>query len=135
MNSPDKQSLSTKKTILVVEDERPLLEVIKSKFGTEGFGVVTAKSVRQALEYLQTGVKVDAVWLDHYLFGRESGLDFVTKIKRAGSAWKNLPVFVVSNTVSPEKVQSYLKLGVKRCYTKVDFRLEQIIADIKEFLK
>ncbi len=123
------------KTILILEDEQSLLEVIKSKFETEGFSVVTAKSVSQALGYLKSRVKIDAIWLDHYLFGKENGLDFVTKIKQKGSAWEKLPVFVISNTVSTEKVQSYFKLGVKKYYTKVDFRLDQIIADIKEFLK
>ena len=124
-----------KKTILILEDETPLLEVIKSKLETEGFRVVTARSVSQALEYLKNGIKINLVWLDHYLLGKESGLDFITKLKQKGSVWKNLPVFVVSNTVSPEKVQIYFNLGIKKCYTKVDFRLDQIIADIKKFLE
>ncbi len=122
------------KTILILEDEKPLYEVIKSKLEIEGFVVVTARSVSQAFEYLENEVKIDLVWLDHYLLGKEDGLDFVTKIKQKGSAWKSLPVFVISNTVSPDKIQLYLKLGVVKCYTKVDFRLDQIIADIKEFL-
>ena len=123
------------KTILILEDERPLLEAIKAKIKTEGFRAVTAKSVPQALDYLKKGAKNDLIWLYHYLYGKEDGLDFMAKIKQDGSAWKNLPVFVVSNTVSPDKIQVYLKLGVKKCYTKVDFRLDQIIADIKQFLK
>lgn len=125
--------VSQKKTILILEDEKPLLEVIKAKFETEGFSVVTARSVNQALEYLKDGVKIDAVWLDHYLFGKEDGLDFVTEVRRDDQG-KNLPIFVISNSVSPEKVHAYLKLGVKKYYTKVDFRLDQIITDIKNFL-
>lgn len=123
------------KTILILEDEKPLYEVIKSKFELEGLSVVTARSVTQALDYLENGVKIDLVWLDHYLFGKENGLDFVAKLKRRGSTWKNLPIFVVSNTVAPEKVKVYLKLGVEKCYTKVDFRLDRIISDIKNFLE
>jgi len=94
---------------------------------------VTAKSVTQALNHLKSRVKIDAVWLDHYLFGKEDGLGFVTKIKKPGSAWKNLPIFVISNTVSPEKIQVYLKLGVEKCYAKTDCRLDKIISDIKNF--
>lgn len=118
-----------------MEDEKPLLEVIKFKLETEGFSVVTARSISQALDYLENGIKIDAVWLDHYLFGKGNGLDFVAKLKQKGSAWKNLPIFLISNTASPEKIQLYLKLGVKKCYTKVDFTLDQIVTDIKEFLK
>jgi len=121
------------KTILILEDEQPLLEVIKAKFETEGFFAVTARSVAQALDYLKNKVNIDAVWLDHYVFGKEDGLDFVRKMKR-NKKWKALPVFVVSNTVSPEKVQEYITLGVEKCYTKVDFRLDSIVTDIQQFL-
>jgi len=123
------------KTILVLEDEKPILKVIEAKFQTEGFRVVTANSVEQGMNHLKSRIKIDAVWLDHYLFGKEDGLDFVVKLKQPGSVWKNLPVFVVSNTVSPGKIQEYLKLGVNKCYTKTDFRLDQIVLEIKEFLK
>ena len=123
------------KTILVMEDERPLLEVIKAKLEAGGFTVVTARAVEQAMGYLKEGVKIDAVWLDHYLLGKESGLDFVAQLKADGSAWREIPIFVVSNTASPDKVQSYLRLGINKYYTKVDYRLDQIITDIKEFLE
>lgn len=125
--------MKKRNNILVLEDEKPLLEVIKDKLETEGFGVVTARASDQALEYLKEGVKIDAVWLDHYLFGKEDGLEFVTRLKKGLN--KNLPVFVVSNTVSPDKVQEYVKLGVQKCYTKVDYRLDQIVADIKKLLR
>ncbi len=123
------------KTILVLEDERPLLEVIKIKLESLGFTVVAARAVKQAFDYLKNNVKVDAVWLDHYLLGNESGLDFVARLKADGSNWKQIPVFVVSNTASPDKIKTYLALGVNKYYAKVDYRLDQIIADIKEFLE
>lgn len=95
--------------------------------------MVTARAATQALDYLREGVKVDAVWLDHYLFGKENGLDFVEALNN-NDFWERIPVFVVSNTVSPDKVSVYLKLGVQKCYTKVDNRLDKIIADISRFL-
>jgi len=122
------------KNILVVEDERPLSDAIKLKLEKIGFGVVTARSVEQAMAYFGEGVKIDAIWLDHYLLGSESGLDFVAKIKQDDSAWKKIPVFVVSNTASADKVQSYLRLGVNKYYTKSDHKLEDIISDIKDYL-
>ena len=121
-----------KKTILILEDEKALSEVIKAKLEAIGFATITARSVNQALGYQKTGVRVDLIWLDHYLLGEGNGLDFVTKIKQKGSAWKNLPVFVVSNTVSPEKIEEYFNLGVEKCYVKVNIRLDQIIKDIKK---
>lgn len=123
------------KTILVIEDEKPLLEAIKKKLELNGFATVTARSANQALAYLEDVGGITAVWLDHYLLGKESGLDFLAKIKEEGSKWKKIPVFVVSNTASADKVQSYLGLGISKYYTKADYRLDQIIGDIKKSLK
>lgn len=120
------------KNILVVEDERPLLEAIRTKLEIGGFKVVTARSVEEAFNHIED-VKIDAVWLDHYLLGKESGLDFVVKCKEKNSKYKNIPIFVVSNTASPDKVKKYIQLGVSNYYTKAEKRLEDIVNDIKYF--
>jgi len=122
------------KTILVVEDERPLLEAIKTKLENNGLEVVTARTVAQALAYLEDLKTVDGIWLDHYLLGREDGLDLVTKLKSEDSVWKHIPVFVVSNTASEEKVKAYMQFGVDKYFVKSEFRLDQIIIALKESL-
>lgn len=119
--------------ILVVEDERPLLEAVHLKLEKMGFEVVTARSVEQAEGYVRDGVKIDAIWLDHYLFGKETGLDFVAHLK-SDEKTKHIPIFVVSNTASQEKQQSYMRLGAVKYYVKSDHRLDAIIGDIKSFL-
>lgn len=124
-----------KRNILVVEDEKPLLDAIKAKIEKCGCSVVTARSVEQALGYLEEGVKIDVIWLDHYLLGKETGLDLVAKLKAEGSAWKNTPIFVVSNTASEDKVKCYLALGVEKYYTKADYRLDQILEDMRKHLE
>ena len=60
-----------KKTILVVEDEKPLLDAIKTKLEKNDFNVLTARSVEQAKNHLMDVEKVDVIWLDHYLLGKE----------------------------------------------------------------
>lgn len=123
-----------RKSILVVEDEMPLLKAIQAKLERSGFDVVSARSVEQAVGYIEDGVHIDAVWLDHYLLGKENGIDLVTKCK---SEWKHtlsIPIFLISNTASNDKVQTYLKLGVDRYYVKAQVRLDTIIEDIKEEL-
>lgn len=122
------------KTILVIEDEKPLQDVITKKLEINGFEVVSAREVGQAIEYLNEVKKIDCIWLDHYLLGKENGLDFVAKVKE-NQEWKNIPIFVVSNTASPDKVRSYLQLGVEKYFTKSDFRLDQIIEEITKQFK
>lgn len=144
-----------KKMILVIEDDRPLLEVINAKLEKDGFGVISARSVeeafgarigkntigaitvrsiKEALEYLEKLEKIDAIWLDHHLLGEEDGLDFVKKFKANGGRWSEIPVFVVSNAASPKTVKSYIDSGVSKYYVKSNHRLDEIIDDVKMFL-
>lgn len=121
-------------TVLVVEDEKPLQHAIQDKITKEGCSVVTARRVDQAIAYLEDVPKIDVIWLDHYLLGEEDGLDFVVKVKESDK-WKDIPIFVVSNTASADKVKTYLKLGVTEYYTKADNRLDDIIAEIKKTVR
>lgn len=123
------------KTILVVEDEQPLINAIKKKLETGGYDVVTARSYEQAIEYLNTIDSISCIWLDHYLLGTESGLDLVVDLKKDDSKWKNLPVYVVSNTAGPDKVQAYLRLGVNKYFTKADYRLDEIVGEIDKAIE
>ncbi len=123
------------KNILVVEDEKPLIEVIKIKLEQNDFNVITARSVEQAKNYIMDGVNIDVVWLDHYLLGKESGLDFVVWCKGDDEDLKKLPIFVVSNTATQDKVQTYLQLGVNDYYVKAEKRLDEIVSEIDDFLK
>ena len=102
---------TSKKTILVIEDERPLAKVIGDKLGHAGFEVLTARTVDQGLEYIEEVSSIDAVWLDHYLLGEKTGLDFVAKLKSFDSKWRNIPIFVVSNTASRDNLHSYIWLA------------------------
>ena len=124
-----------KKVILVLEDERPLLEAIKVKLEKNNFDVVTARTVEQAKNYTENIDFIDAIWLDHYLIGKEDGLDFVAWCKEEdNSKCKNVPIFIVSNTASSEKVSTYMRLGAKKYFIKSNHKLEEIIKEISDSL-
>lgn len=124
--------VNNKKTILVVEDELPLQNAIKAKLESEGIDTVTARSVEQAMEYVNT-MDIDLIWLDHYLLGKDDGLDLVEKIK-TNDKYKKIPIFVVSNTASNKKFQTYLSLGVEKYYVKSNCKLDCIVNDIAGYL-
>lgn len=122
-----------KAVVLVVEDERPLSMAIAKKLGLIGFDVLTARTANQAMTYLEEVEKIDAIWLDHYLLGEDSGLDLVMKIKKK-SKWSGIPVFVVSNTASPDKIKCYLELGVSKYYLKAECRIDDVAKEINRSL-
>ncbi len=120
------------KIILVIEDEKPLLEAIDIKLKKSGFDVVTARTVEQGKNYIADLNQIDVIWLDHYLMGKEDGLDFVAWCKEEGNKCREVPIFVVSNTASPDKVASYMSLGINDYYVKANYRLDQIIENISQ---
>lgn len=144
-----------KRTILVIEDEKPLLDVVNTRLKKRGFEVMTARSVdevfnagieeksvgiiavrtiQQALDYLNDLENIDAIWLDHNLIGNENGFDLVKKIKANGGTWKNIPIFVVSNTEASSTIKEYVHLGVNKYYVKSNYKLDDIIGDIHAHL-
>ncbi len=125
---------SKNRTILLIEDERPLVNVIEAKLSKAGFDVVTARTIDQGLGYMEDINAIDAVWLDHYLLGEKTGLDFIVKLKAPDSKWVKVPIFVVSNTASDGNLRSYIRLGVTKYFVKAEHRLDEITSDIKSFL-
>jgi CheY-like chemotaxis protein len=123
----------TDKKILVVEDEKSLLEAISTKLEKTGFKVAKARTYEEAIVALEVG-NVGVIWLDHYLMGKKDGLDIITECKKEGSPYIEIPIFVVSNTASAEKVQKYIQLGAVKYYVKAEKKLEDIITDIKNYL-
>jgi CheY-like chemotaxis protein len=121
-------------TIMVVEDETLLLQAITKKLKLSGLDVISCASGQQAVDYLNNMDELpDAVWLDYYLKDM-NGLAFMQTIKE-NPKWSGIPVVVVSNSASPEKVHNMLALGVKKYILKAEYRLDEIITMMQELIK
>jgi len=123
-----------KTVVMVVEDEDLLRQAITKKLQINNIEVVSCASGQQALHYLEELTELpDAIWLDYYLKDMD-GLNFMNKLK-AKPQWTEIPVIVVSNSASPEKLHSMLALGVKEYVLKAEYKLDEIILIIKKFIK
>jgi CheY-like chemotaxis protein len=125
-----------KHKILVVEDEKPLLNVIEKKIQTRNIDAKAekARSADEAEKKIKNN-DIDAIWLDHYLLGEDSGLEFLIGLKEDDSLGKDIPIFVVSNTASKNKVKSYLRFGIDEYYTKADNKLGDIVEDLVNYIE
>lgn len=120
-------------TIMVVEDEILLLQAITKKLKLSNMDVLSCSSGQQAVDYLNNIDELpDAIWLDYYLKDM-NGLAFMQEIKN-NPKWENIPVLVVSNSASPEKVHNMLGLGAKKYILKAEYRLDEIISMIRDFI-
>lgn len=120
-------------TIMVVEDEALLLQAITKKLKLSNLDVISCASGKQAIDYLESLDELpDAVWMDYYLKDM-NGLALMQSIKE-NPGWADIPVVVVSNSASPEKVHNMLALGAKKYILKAEYRLDEIIAMMLELI-
>lgn len=121
---------SARETILVIEDEAVLLRAITIKLAKNNFETVSCTGGKQALDYLEALPEPpDLIWLDYYLKDMD-GLAFMHALRK-DPRYKEVPLIVVSNSASPEKVHHMLALGAKQYLLKSQHRLEDIMKIIK----
>lgn len=119
--------------ILIVEDDSLILQAITKKMAVSDLKYLCYTSGKQAIDYLNMTPNLpDAVWLDYHLPDME-GDEFMKSLNK-DERYKNLPVIVVSNSISQEKVDLMLSLGVKKYLLKSNHRLDELIAKVKECL-
>lgn len=121
-------------SVMIVEDEELLLEAISKKLTISEIQAISCGSGEDALKKLE-GMETlpDAIWLDYHLQGMD-GMAFVSKLKE-NKLWAEIPVIVVSNSISNEKVYTMLALGVKKYLLKAEHRLEEIVETVKEIVE
>lgn len=119
-----------KNTILIIEDDKSLSGAIKSKLQNSGYDSIVVNNVDDALSELKNPDSIRAIWLDHYLLGSKSGLDLIAYIKNSKSKLKDIPVIIVSNTASTDKVKAYMNLGATKYFIKAETKLKDIISEI-----
>src|SRR6185503_20411233 len=71
--------MTTQKTILLIDDEPDLREMIQFQLQAKGFKVVTAQNGEEGIEHLKT-IKPDVILLDMNM-PKMGGLEFYERIK------------------------------------------------------
>jgi two-component system phosphate regulon response regulator PhoB len=118
-------------TILVVEDEPGIQEVLKFNLGQHGHDIIVASDAEEALGLLR-GALPDLILLDWMLPGM-SGLDFARRI-RADSRQKNIPIIMLTaRSDERDKVQG-LDTGADDYITK-PFSPRELMSRIKAVLR
>lgn len=120
------------KTILVVEDEAPMLAVLSDNLEAEGFSVLKATNGAEGLDLAQSK-HPDLILLD-IMMPKMNGLTMLEKL-RADEWGKKVPVIILTNFGDNEKVAEALADDVSEYFVKANIKMEEIIARVKEKLK
>jgi len=119
-------------TILVVEDDKFLRELISQKLIKEGFNVESAIDGEEGIKMVKE-LNPAVVLLDLILPGAD-GFEVLSRIK-GDPALSSIPVIILSNLGQKEDVEKGLRLGAADYLIKAHFTPGEIIEKIKNVLK
>lgn len=118
-----------KKTLLVVDDETNVVELLKAIFQEEQFKIITAYSGKEALDVLKR-VKPDLILLDIMMPGM-SGFDVCEKI-RENPKTKNIKIIFLTALKLSAIDEKYLKNLNTLDYIVKPFDNDELIKRIKK---
>lgn len=118
-------------TVLVVEDESAILELIAYSLRNAGFVVVCANSAEQAAKHVNE-VLPDLLLLDWMLPGR-SGVEFARSLRRDPRT-KPIPIIMLTARVDESDKVAGLESGADDYITK-PFSPRELIARVKAVLR
>lgn len=104
-------------TILVVEDEQDIRDLISFQLKSEGHNVIATESADKAVSVLERGEKIDLFIIDWMLPGSMNGLEFTKKL-RSQKNYKNSPVVMITALTQADNIVAGLDAGADDYVTK-----------------
>ena len=117
------------KKILIVEDELSMQRALKNKLEQEGYKVATANDGQQALDAIRAS-SPDLVLLD-LIMPKLDGISVLREMKK-DDALRNVPVVILTNLSTGDKVAEAMQLGTFDFLVKANYSLEDVLRKVKE---
>lgn len=121
----------TKKTVLVIEDEKILNDILSDKFNDSGFKAISALDAETGLK-LALRNRPDLILLD-ILLPKMDGLSMLRKLRQ--NSWgKDIPVIILSNLSDQKRVSEAMEVGVYDFLIKSNVKLSEVVEEVREVL-
>lgn len=123
--------MPTKKTILIVEDETALLQLLTDQLSEAGFQVLQAPNGKVGLEMALEN-KPDLILLD-LVMPVMDGMEMCSELRK--DKWgKDANVIILTNLSDAEKASDAVKMDAYDYLVKADWKLEDVVQKIKDKL-
>lgn len=115
--------------ILIIEDERSLVDLLSKKLDMEGYDVSYAYDGEEGLEKVKE-VEPDLILLDIQM-PKKDGYEVLESLSEAG---KKIPVIIISNSGQPVEIAKTKKLGAVDHLIKTEFSPEDVLEKVNKYL-
>ncbi len=117
--------------ILIVEDEKIMLNLLKEKLAMEGYDVVTASDGEEGFLKIKEEFP-DLILLD-IIMPKMNGFEVMEKVRK-NDKLRNIPIIVISNSGQPVEINRIKELGAKDWLIKTEFDPQEVLQKIKKQL-
>jgi DNA-binding response OmpR family regulator len=121
----------TSKKVLLVEDDKMIIDMYTLKFTQEGYEVVQAENGKDGLEAAKKNPP-DIILLD-IILPQMDGFTVLKSLK-ADPKTKNIPVVLLTNLGQDGDVKKGLELGAVDYLIKANFTPSQVVDKVKSVL-
>jgi len=122
------------KTILIIEDEKDLLDSYKELVESAGFSSMIAGDGYQGLDILASQLgNIDLVLLDLMMPGVD-GLEVLKAMKTNKEKYGDIPVVILTNMTSDTVIKEAFDLGASSYLVKIDLDYEGLVKEIEKYL-
>jgi DNA-binding response OmpR family regulator len=121
--------MTKKKKILIIEDEKALTDVLKTKLEKDGYSVLAAEDGKRGCEALGQ-YSPDLILLD-IAMPQMDGYEVLQKLKNEGV---KIPVIVISNSGQPVEIEKTKKLGAVDHLVKTEFDPLEVVSKVRMHL-
>lgn len=118
------------KKVLLIDDDKFLLDMYAVKFGKAGYEVIVADSTDGALKILQGGNMPDVILVDIVMPGMD-GLEFVERIRNDKLA-SSASIIMLTNQGSSDDIARAKKLGVDGYIVKATTIPSEVLATVEK---
>jgi len=112
------------KKILLVEDEKIIIDLLQKKLIEEGYEVSVARNGVEGLEKMKAA-KLDLILLD-IVMPKMGGFEVMEEMNK-NEELKKIPVIIISNSGQPVELDRAIRLGAKDWLIKTEFDPQEVI--------
>ena len=117
------------KKILMIEDKKIIVDLLKSKLEREGYHVLVGRDGVEGIEKMKQE-KPDLILLD-IVMPRKVGFEVIEE-RNKDEELKKIPVIVISNSGQPVELDRAKDLGAVDWLVKTEFDPKEVITKVKK---
>ncbi len=129
-STPTSPTNSSKKRILIIEDEKPLSHALKLKLSHEGYDVEVAGDGEEGV-HMASGAAFDLILID-IIMPKMDGFAALSALKERGN---KSAIIVLSNLGQQEDIEKAKQLGVLDYMVKSNTPISRIVEVVNALLR